>query len=85
MSVELKECPFCGCDDAYLSSSYSERARRFFVYVTCENCRAQGTRYGCSNDPEKGGWNNDASKRAINAWNRRRNKHDIDLPEYGEE
>lgn len=29
MSVELKGCPFCGCDDVYLISNYSERAKRF--------------------------------------------------------
>lgn len=84
MSVELKKCPFCA-GDAYLTSSYSERTRRFYVFATCDNCGAQAKRCTCSNDPEKAGWNNEACKRAINAWNMRRNSRDDDtLPEYGE-
>ncbi len=84
MSAELKECPFCG-GEAYMLTSYSERARRYYVLVACDDCRAQAARFTCSSDPEKSGWSNDACKRAIKAWNTRRNKSDDVSPEHGEE
>ena len=68
----IKPCPHCG-GTACLNSSYINKARRFFVYVKCDICSAQGKPYTCEEDPAVQEWNNIACMDAISAWNMRTN------------
>lgn len=65
-----KPCPHCG-GDAFLTANYSQRVRRYFVYVKCDICGAQGKAYTCVEDPAEQEWDNAACESAITAWNMR--------------
>ena len=66
----LKKCPHCG-GAACLNSSYSYRARSYFVFVKCFVCGSQGKIYNSEQDPEQEEWNNAACIKAVEAWNMR--------------
>lgn len=68
---QLMKCPFCGGDaDLYFRPTKYHHRYDGIVYVKCEVCDAQ-SRCFASNDPEQNGWENMATERAIDAWNRR--------------
>ena len=66
----IKPCPHCG-GIACLNYNYSNKARRFFVYVKCDICSAQGKPYTSVEDPAAQEWDSIACRDAINAWNMR--------------
>ena len=62
--LELKPCPFCGCD-AYLRETF-DNWHRILTYVECYDCSARGTAYIAHSRGEM-------KHIAIDAWNRRAN------------
>ena len=70
-----KPCPHCG-GDAFLTANYSQRVRRYFVYVKCDICGAQGKAYTSAEDPAEQEWNNEACYSAITAGNMRTDWHE---------
>lgn len=70
MNAKLKKCPFCG-EDAYIVANYSDRVRQYYVSVKCEFCGSQARGTRCSYDPAKKNFDDEASMRAIRAWNMR--------------
>lgn len=69
----IRPCPFCN-GDAGLCSTYSGRIRKYFIFVKCEMCGAQGKAFSDVDDPDLCNWDNDNCNRAINAWNLRVNE-----------
>lgn len=69
-NMTIKPCPHCG-GTSCLNSSYSYKIRKYFVFVKCDICGAQGKIYLSGNDPNEDEWNNAACNDAINAWNMR--------------
>lgn len=68
--MNIKPCPHCG-GTACLNSNYSNKARRFFIYVKCDICSAQGKPYTSAEDPVGEDWDSVACRDAIGAWNMR--------------
>ena len=66
----IKRCPHCG-SPSDLNSRYSYKTKRYFVFVRCEMCGAQGKIYNSEQNPEEQQWDNDACHNAIKAWNMR--------------
>ena len=65
-----KPCPHCG-GDSFLTCNYSQKVRRYFVYVKCDICGAQGKTYTSVEDPATTGWDSPACQSALTAWNMR--------------
>ena len=78
MNETIKPCPFCG-GAAYLTTNYSARIKRHFVFCKCDICGGQSKAYTSETDPAEG-WNNEACDAAIRAWNTRK----YDPPEMDE-
>jgi len=70
MHDTIKTCPHCGGDGA-LTQNYSYKKRRYFVFVKCMICGAQGKIYDSQTEPAADDWSNEACYRAIAAWNKR--------------
>lgn len=66
----LKECPFCG-GEAYLTSHYSNRSRRYFIMVKCASCGSTGRHSSSAQDPFIEDWNDAACNQARDFWNMR--------------
>ena len=66
----IKPCPHCG-GTAYLNVNYSYKISRYFVFVKCEICGAQGKVSACKESPADEEWNNTACQTAIEGWNMR--------------
>lgn len=71
MSKEtIKPCPHCG-GSACLNSNFSYKTRKYFIFIKCDICGAQGKIYSSAEDPAAGEWNTPACTDAIGAWNMR--------------
>lgn len=70
MEMELKLCPFCG-QQAGLYSNYSNRARKYFVWVECDICGGRSKAATSNNAPEDEEWENVACRKVVSAWNAR--------------
>ena len=70
MSETIKPCPFCG-GKAWLTTNYSARIKRHFVFCKCDLCGGQSKAYTSEEDPAET-WNNAACDAAIRAWNMRK-------------
>ena len=71
-TLELKPCPFCGCEDIYMRANYSSKARRYFVFAQCDVCKStSGTHCAEYNKFDESIWDSAAAKSAERAWNRR--------------
>lgn len=68
--MSIKPCPHCG-GTACLSSNYNYRIRKYFTFVKCGICGAQGKVYTSVEEPAAAGWDNQPCRDAINAWNMR--------------
>lgn len=73
MQEELKECPFCGSDQAVMKYNGAKHGR--FYYIECEICGGR-TRGVCrpfrdipNDDPNE--WDNRYAHTAITLWNQR--------------
>lgn len=66
----IKVCPHCG-GSARLNASYSYKIRKYFVFVKCDVCGAQGKVFADTENPEAIEWNDDACNDALAAWNLR--------------
>lgn len=66
----LKKCPHCG-GTACLHSSYSYKARKYFVFAKCDVCGSQGKLFTSEDSPAESEWNNVSCNDAVNAWNLR--------------
>lgn len=73
MHKNIKECPFCG-GIAYLNSNYSYKIRKYFIFVKCEVCGAQGKIVTDNTAPAEDNWKNAKCEQAITCWNNRVNK-----------
>ena len=74
--MKIKPCPHCG-GVAYLNANYSYKISRYFVFVKCDVCGAQGKVTACKESPDESDWNNTACRNAVDAWNMRNG-----MPEY---
>ena len=62
---EMKNCPFCG-GESDVNWNWNWKIKRFFVYVKCDTCGAQGKTVSCTDDDLE--YTKDL---AIRLWNRR--------------
>ena len=72
--MDLKPCPFCGSNEAYVNINYSGKNRTHFYFVRCDICGGQGGTAGLPKYfevTEDNKWNNDAYDRAVERWNNR--------------
>lgn len=69
----LKRCPHC-MGTATLKANYSYKIHKFFVFVKCDICGAQGKVCTSEEPPECEDWNNQACRDAVEAWNMRSNR-----------
>lgn len=67
--MELKKCPFCGSDAAYLFQKSTRYG--FIVYVQCQICGAQTKVIGSREDAAEVDWNTDACVSVMRLWNTR--------------
>ena len=65
-----RPCPHCG-GNACLNASYNHKQKRYFIYVKCDICGAQGKIYTDPENPEIYDWNMPACQDAVTAWNMR--------------
>ena len=83
MSSELiKPCPHCG-GTACLTANYSEKIHRYFLFVKCDICGAQGRTFCTAISAGLPGWKENACTDAVKAWNMR--TADNEAPEAAEE
>ena len=66
----IKSCPHCG-GAAYLNQTYSGYMRKYFAFVKCSFCGAQGKAYRSKEEPAENDWATDSCFDAIEAWNKR--------------
>ena len=66
----IKTCPHCG-GEASLKASYSPSRERYYVYVKCHICGAQGKSYYTPVDPEEDNFTSWPCGDAVSAWNMR--------------
>lgn len=66
----IKSCPHCG-GTSCLNSNYSYKIRKYFTFVKCDICGAQGKIYTSEEEPAAEGWDNQPCRDAIKAWNLR--------------
>lgn len=70
MEFELKECPFCGQEQANIHASRGKRG--VFIYVKCGFCGAQSKTYATQIDlNEPNIFESQDSLNAVGAWNMR--------------
>lgn len=69
--MELKECPFCGMNDAAMYRNYNACYRNYFVWVECDCCGGRGKAVTDCGDPAEHEWNTAACQKAAKVWNRR--------------
>ena len=68
----VKPCPHCG-GSAVLKANFSPKLNKFFVFVKCEECGAQGRAGSCTESPADDDWNNEGCGSAQYWWNLRVN------------
>lgn len=68
--MRIKACPHCG-GTACLNANYSYKIRRYFTFVKCDICGAQGKTYTSEEKPAEANWDNQSCRDAIGAWNMR--------------
>jgi len=66
----IKTCPHCG-GVACINANYSYKVRKYFVFVKCDICGAQGKAYISEEEPAAADWDNTACRDAVSAWNMR--------------
>ena len=70
--AELKQCPFCGNNNASVYRNYNSGCRKYFVWVECDVCGAKTKAATPYSDPaENDGWDNAACRKVCAAWNLR--------------
>lgn len=65
---DLKGCPFCG-GEAFLWSGYGRYG--YFAYCKCDICGATSKTFSLGDSLPDDWENMTASRKAVNAWNRR--------------
>ena len=69
METRMKPCPFCGQDAVRLDRTYSNRAKKYFIWAECDICGARSKAITSTDAPEAVDWDNMACRKAIAAWN----------------
>jgi hypothetical protein len=70
-TTHILPCPHCA-GTACIHANYSYKIRRYFVFVKCDICGAQGKIFTSEEEPAAEDWNNAACIDAVNAWNMRK-------------
>lgn len=69
--MKIKSCPFCGHNTGVLTSNYSFKSKKYFVWVECDICGARSKAATSEDAPADSGWSNAACHKAAVAWNAR--------------
>ena len=78
--TKVKTCPHCG-GDAILRAT-QDATGEWLICVECMLCGATGKGYLQDDDPDVIGWDTNACRKAVNAWNKRYTPPVEDSPLY---
>lgn len=68
--MKIKPCPHCG-GRSILNQRWNYKGSKYFVFVRCEVCGAQGKSYPAYESIYEDDYDENADELAINAWNMR--------------
>ena len=72
--VELKPCPFCGCEDIVIKNQFSSKYDSYYTVAECSRCKAStrpSENFAGSDPKAEDFWNSESVAEVAKLWNTR--------------